>query len=52
MRLLPAQYIKTNKNDYFDTEAIAKAVNRPRMRFVPIESDEQLDTGVNTYNAL
>jgi transposase len=44
---MPAQYVKpyvkTNKNDYIDAEAIAEAVGRPRMRFVPIKSDEQLD---------
>src|ERR1700746_4082127 len=47
VRLMPAQYIKpyvkTNKNDYIDAEAIAEAVGRPRMRFVPIKSDDQLD---------
>jgi transposase len=47
MRLIPAQYVKpyvkTNKNDYIDAEAIAEAVGRPRMRFVPVKSDEQLD---------
>jgi transposase len=47
VRLMPAQYVKpyvkTNKNDYIDAEAIAEAVSRPRMRFVPIKSDEQLD---------
>jgi transposase len=47
VRLMPAQYVKpyvkTNKNDFIDAEAIAEAVNRPRMRFVPIKSDEQLD---------
>ena len=46
-RLLPAQYIKpyvnTNKNDYLYAEAIAEAVQRPTMRFVPIKTDEQLD---------
>jgi len=35
--------VKTNKNDYIDAEAIAEAVGRPRMRFVPVKSDEQLD---------
>jgi transposase len=35
--------VKTNKNDFIDAEAIAEAVNRPSMRFVPIKSDEQLD---------
>jgi transposase len=47
VRLIPAQYVKpyvqTNKNDYIDAEAIAEAVGRPRMRFVPIKSDDQLD---------
>jgi transposase len=36
-------FVKTNKNDYIDAEAIAEAVGRPRMRFVPIKSDDQLD---------
>jgi len=44
---MPAQYVKpyvkTNKNDYIDAEAIAEAVGRANMRFVPIKSDEQLD---------
>ena len=35
--------MKTNKNDYIDAEAIAEAVGRARMRFVPIKSDDQLD---------
>jgi transposase len=47
VRLMPAQYVKpyvkTNKNDYIDTEAIAEAVTRPSMRFVPIKTDDQLD---------
>jgi len=47
IRLIPAQYVKpyvkTNKNDYIDAEAIAEAVGRPTMRFVPIKSDERLD---------
>jgi len=47
VRLIPAQYVKpfvkTNKNDYIDAEAIAEAVGRPTMRFVPIESDDQFD---------
>jgi transposase len=44
---MPAQYVKlyvkTNKSDYIDAEAIAEAVGRPKMRFVPIKTDEQLD---------
>src|SRR6266705_4581170 len=34
-------YVKTNKNDAADTEAICEAVARPNMRFVPIRSVEQ-----------
>jgi transposase len=44
VRLIPAQYVKpyvnTNKSDYIDAEAIAEAVGRPTMRFVPIKSDD------------
>jgi transposase len=47
VRLIPAQYVKpfvkTNKSDYIDAEAIAEAVARPTMRFVPIKTDDQLD---------
>ena len=47
VRLMPAQYVKpyvkTNKNDYIDAEAIAEAVGRPSMRFVPIKTNDQLD---------
>jgi transposase len=34
-------YVKTNKNDAADAEAICEAVSRPNMRFVPIKSIEQ-----------
>jgi len=34
-------YVKTNKNDMADAEAICEAVARPNMRFVPIKSVEQ-----------
>jgi len=34
-------YVKTNKNDAADAEAICEAVDRPNMRFVPIKTDEQ-----------
>jgi len=44
-RLLPPQYVKayvkTNKNDFIDADAIAEAAIRPNMRFVPIKSVEQ-----------
>ena len=34
-------YVKTNKNDRNDAEAICEAVTRPNMRFVPVKSPEQ-----------
>ena len=34
-------YVKTNKNDAADAEAICEAVARPNMRFVPIKNIEQ-----------
>lgn len=34
-------YVKSNKNDAADAEAICEAVSRPSMRFVPIKSVEQ-----------
>ena len=34
-------YVKTNKNDRNDAEAICEAVTRPNMRFVPIKTPEQ-----------
>jgi transposase len=42
---MPAQYVKpyvkTNKNDAADAEAICEAMTRPNMRFVPIKTSEQ-----------
>jgi transposase len=47
VRLMPGQYVKpfvkTHKNDLTDAEAIAEAVQRPQMRFVPIKTSAQLD---------
>ncbi len=47
MRLIAAQFVKpfvkSNKNDFVDAEAIAEAVERKNMRFVPIKTDDQLD---------
>ena len=47
VRLIPAQFVKpfvkSNKNDFVDAEAIAEAVDRKNMRFVPIKTDDQLD---------
>jgi transposase len=34
-------YVKTNKNDVADAEAICEAVSRPTMRFVPVKNGEQ-----------
>lgn len=34
-------YVKTNKNDVADAEAICEAVSRPNMRFAPIKNGEQ-----------
>lgn len=36
-------YVKSNKNDYNDAEAICEASSRPSMRFVPIKTVEQQD---------
>jgi len=36
-------FVKSNKNDFIDAEAIAEAVDRQNMRFVPIKTDDQLD---------
>jgi transposase len=37
------EYVKSNKHDPADAEAIAEAVTRPTMRFVPIKEVEQQD---------
>lgn len=34
-------YVKTNKSDVADAEAICEAVGRPNMRFVPVKNTEQ-----------
>jgi transposase len=43
--LLPPQYVKPyvkrNKNDAADAEAICEAMSRPSMRFVPVKTAEQ-----------
>ena len=45
VRLMPARdvkaYVKRNKNDAADAEAICEAVRRPTMRFVGVKSAEQ-----------
>ncbi|HXZ31869.1 MAG TPA: IS110 family transposase [Terriglobales bacterium] len=47
VRLIPAQFVKpyrkSNKNDFIDAEAIAEAVTKQNMRFVPSKTQEQLD---------
>ena len=47
VKLIAPQYVKPfvkgNKNDYNDAEAIAEAAQRPSMRFVPIKTVEQQD---------
>jgi transposase len=49
-RLMPAQYVKAyikrNKNDAADAEAICEAVLRPTMRFVPVKTAEQQAAGL------
>ncbi len=47
VKLIAPQYVepfvKGNKNDYNDAQAIAEASQRASMRFVPIKSVEQQD---------
>ena len=47
VKLVPGQYVKPflkgQKNDFRDAEAVAEAVQRPTMRFVPTKSVDQLD---------
>jgi transposase len=47
VKLIPAQYVKpfvkNQKNDFRDAEAVAEAVQRPTMRFVAPKTVEQLD---------
>ncbi len=47
VKLIPAQFVKpfvkSNKIDFLDAGAIAEAVDRQNMRFVPIKTDDQLD---------
>ena len=43
VRLIPPQYVKpyvkTNKNDFIDADAIAEAATRPSMRFVTVKPE-------------
>src|SRR5450755_2787482 len=43
-------YVKTNKNDVADAEAICEAVGRHSMRFVPIKSEFGLVIPQGIYN--
>ena len=47
VKLIPAQfvtpYVKSNKNDSNDAEAICEAMSRPNMRYVKMKSVEQQD---------
>ncbi len=46
VRLIPAQfvkpYVKSNKSDIIDAEAIAEAATRPTMRFVAVKEEGQV----------
>src|SRR5262249_34501198 len=48
VRLMPAQYVKAyikrNKHDTADAEAICEAGERPTRRFVPVKTAEQQAT--------
>ncbi len=50
IRLIPPAYVKPfvkrQKNDEADAEAICEAAQRPTMRFVPVKSAEQQAVGV------
>ena len=47
VRLMPPEYVrpyvKSQKNDDRDAEAIAEAATRPTMRFVPLKAEAQLE---------
>jgi len=50
VRLIPPSYVKPfvkrQKNDAADAEAICEAAQRPSMRFVPVKDEEQQANGV------
>lgn len=50
VRLMPPAYVKPylkrNKTDAADAEAICEAVTRPTMRFVPVKSPEEQAAGM------
>src|SRR4029453_14729751 len=49
VRLIPPAYVKPyvkrQKNDMADAEAICEAAQRPSMRFVPVKTEEQQENG-------
>ena len=53
VRLIPPAYVKPyvkrQKNDAADAEAICEAVTRPNMRFVPIKTIEQRLPGASSH---
>jgi len=50
VRLIPPAYVKPfvkrQKNDAVDAEAICEAAQRPGMRFVPVKTEEQQASGM------
>ncbi len=52
VKLMPPTYVKAyvkrNKNDAADAEAICEAVTRPTMRFVPVKDVDQQSTARTT----
>ena len=50
VRLIAAAYvkpfIKRQKNDAADAEAVCEAAQRPSMRFVPVKTEEQQANGI------
>ncbi len=52
VKLIPPQfvkpYVKSNKNDARDAEAICEAMSRPNMRFVTVKTVEQQDIQATT----
>ena len=54
VRLMPPRYvkpyIKRNKNDAADAEAICEAVTRPNIRFVRIKTVEQQSVLIDPVN--
>lgn len=53
VRLMPPRYVKPyvkrNKNDMADAEAICEAETRPTMRFVAIKTAEQQSVSICSY---